>query len=54
MRVNLTHNNNIKTFDDVVRHVEIEKDQLLAEKPVSEAFISYTKCKEHMALNIKK
>ena len=34
MRVNLTHNDNIKTFDDVARHVELDEDKLLAEKPV--------------------
>ena len=34
MRVNLTHNDNIKTFDDVTRHVELEKDRLLTEKLV--------------------
>ena len=34
MRVNLTHNNNNKTFDDVARHVELEEDRLLVEKPV--------------------
>ena len=39
MYVNLTHNNNIKTFDDVARHVELEKDRLIAEKPVQEAFM---------------
>ena len=34
MRVNLTHNDNIKTFDDVARYVELEENCLLAEKPV--------------------
>jgi len=43
MRVNLTHNDNIKTFDDVAHHVELQKDRLHAEKPVNEAFISETK-----------
>ena len=37
MRVNLTHNDNIKTFDDVAHHVELEEDRLLVEKPVQEA-----------------
>ena len=37
--VNLTHNDNIKTFDDVAHHVELEKDHLLAEKPIQEAFM---------------
>ena len=39
MLVNLTHNDNIKTFDDVTHHVELEKDRLLAEKPVQKAFM---------------
>jgi len=43
MRVNLTHNDNIKTFDDVAHHVELKEDRLHAEKLVNEAFISETK-----------
>ena len=34
MRVKLTHNENIKIFDDVACHVELEEDRLLAEKLV--------------------
>ena len=34
MRVNLTHNDNIKTFDDIARHVQLKEDRLLVEKPV--------------------
>ena len=43
MRVNLTHNENIKTFDDVARHVELEEDRLLSEKPANEAFMTESK-----------
>ena len=32
LRINLTHNDNIKTFDDVAGHVELEEDCLLADK----------------------
>ena len=39
MCVNFTYNDNIKTFDNVVYHVEFEEDQLLTEKPVQEAFM---------------
>ena len=46
MRVNLTHNDNIKTFDDVARHVELEEDCLLVEKPVQEAFMTENKKRE--------
>ena len=43
MRVNLTHNDNIKTFDDVACHVELEQDRLLVEKPVQKAFMTENK-----------
>ena len=33
MRVNLTYNN-IKTFDDVARHVELKESRFLTEKPI--------------------
>jgi hypothetical protein len=43
MRVNFTHNDNIKTFDDVAHHVKFKEGRFHAEKPVNEAFISKTK-----------
>ena len=43
MSVNLTHNDNIKTFDDVACHVELEEDRLLVEKPIQEAFMTENK-----------
>ena len=45
-RVNLTHNDNIKIFDDVTHHVKLEEDRLFAEKPVQEAFMTKTKLQE--------
>jgi len=44
--VNLAHNDNIKTFYDVARHVELEEDRLHAEKLINEAFISETKMRD--------
>ena len=43
MSVNLTHNENIKTFDDVARHVELEEDRLLSKKPANEDFMTESK-----------
>ena len=40
MRVNLTCNDNIKTFDDVACHLELEEDRLLADKPAGEIFMT--------------
>ena len=46
LHVKLTHNDNIKTFDDVARHIELEKDRVLAEKPIQEAFMTKNKSQE--------
>ena len=54
MRANLTHNDNIKTFDDVAHHVEPEEDQLHAEKPVNEPFIFETKMRRAYGFKYKK
>ena len=32
LRINLTYNDNIKTFDDVAGHVKLEEDRLLTDK----------------------
>ncbi|MBW0583023.1 hypothetical protein O181_122738 [Austropuccinia psidii MF-1] len=38
MKVHLTHNENIKTFEDAMRHLELEEDRLLAAKPDAELY----------------
>ena len=38
--INLTHNYNIKTFDDVTRLVELEEDCLLADKSIGQDYIT--------------
>ena len=39
---NLTHNENIKTFDDVARHLELEVEHLEAAKPISSMHVVET------------
>ena len=39
---NLTHNENIKTFDDVARHLELEAEHLEAAKPISSVHMAET------------
>ena len=43
LRINLTHNDNIKTFDGLSQHVELEEDCLLADKPVGQAYMTESK-----------
>lgn len=40
LKVNLTHNDNIKTFAGVARHVELEDERLGAAKAVPNAFVA--------------
>ncbi|PWA47627.1 hypothetical protein CTI12_AA497560 [Artemisia annua] len=40
MKLNLTHNGNIKTFDDVSRHLELEEDRLGSEQNDIEAYVA--------------
>ncbi|KAH0747420.1 hypothetical protein KY285_009077 [Solanum tuberosum] len=40
LKVNLTHNDSIKTFSDVARHVELEDERLGATKAASNAFVA--------------
>jgi hypothetical protein len=40
MSQNLTHNENIKTFDDVSRHLELEAERLEAAKPNNSAYLA--------------
>ena len=42
LRINLTHNN-IKNFDDVARHVELEEDHLLLDNPNGETYMIESK-----------
>ena len=39
---NLTHNENIKTFDDVAHHLELEAERLDATKPISSVHMAKT------------
>ena len=54
MRVNLTYNESIKTFDDVARHVELEEEQLLSEPPTEEAFVAGLSSKKRSGLKRKR
>ena len=38
--MHLTHNKEIKTFDDVVRHLELEEDKLESSKPELETYVA--------------
>ncbi|KAG6676456.1 uncharacterized protein LOC122296274 isoform X2 [Carya illinoinensis] len=42
MSQNLTHNENIKDFDDVSRHLELEAERLEAAKPNHTAYVANT------------
>ena len=37
MKIQMTHNDNVKTFEDISRHLELEDERLEAAKPFNEA-----------------
>ena len=40
MKVNMTHNENIKTFTNIARHLELEDKRLEAAKPDAQAYVA--------------
>ena len=47
IRVNLTNNDNIKTFDVVACHVELKEDPLHTKEPIDEVFMSEKMCRTY-------
>ena len=39
MVVNMTHNQNVKTFDDIVCHLELEAKRLMVARPNEQAYV---------------
>ena len=40
MVVNITHNESVKTFDDIVRHLELEVEQLVGARSNEQAYVA--------------
>ena len=40
MKTHLTHNENIKTLEDAMRHLELEEDRLLATKTSIDVYMA--------------
>ena len=40
MVVNMTHNESVKTFDDIVRYLELEVEQLMVARPNEQAHVA--------------
>ena len=40
MKVHFTHNTEIKTFDDAIRHLELEKNWMESSRPDTEAYVA--------------
>ena len=46
LHINLTHSDNINTFDDAAQHVKLEEDCLLVDKPSGQVYVTKSKRKE--------
>ncbi|XP_070049220.1 uncharacterized protein [Nicotiana tomentosiformis] len=54
LKVNLTHNDNIKTFADVAHHVELEDERLGAAKDLPNAFVAESSSTKRSSFKHKK
>ena len=53
MKVNMTHNENIKTFADISRHLKLEDERLEAVKPDAQAYVAASSSKNVHAFKRK-
>ena len=53
MKVNMTHNENIKTFADIARHLELEDERLEAAKPDAQAYVAASSSKNILGFKRK-
>ena len=53
MKVNMTHNENIKTFADIARHLELEDERLEAAKPDAQAYVAASSSKNILVFKRK-
>ena len=42
MVMNMTHNESVKTFDDIVHHLELEVERLVVARPNEQAYVVIT------------
>nr|GEU40177.1 zinc finger, CCHC-type [Tanacetum cinerariifolium] len=54
LKLNLTHNDNMKTFDDVSRHFELKEDHLGSEQNDTEAYVAESSWRKKLTLNATK
>ena len=44
--MNMTHNDNIRTFDDIAHHLELEAKRLEAARPNAQAYVTESSSKK--------
>ena len=54
MKINMTHNDNIKTFDDIARHVELEDERLEVAKASGQLYMAESSKRKGWKRNFKK
>ena len=54
LKVNLTHNDSIKTFNDAARHVELEDERLSVAKSMTGAFVAESSSMKSKGLKRKR
>ena len=50
----MTHNESVKTFEDIVRHLELEAERLVASGPTEQAYMAETSSQKKIGFKCKK
>ena len=50
MVVNMTHNESVKTFDDIVRHLELEVEPVMVARPDEQAYVVESSSRKNLWL----
>ena len=53
MVVNMTHNESVKTFDDIVRHLELEVERLMVIRPNEQVYVVESSLRKTFDFNHK-
>ena len=53
MKINMTHNDNIKTFNDIKHHLELEDDRLKAAKTSNQLYMANSKLQKALGFKHK-
>lgn len=54
MKINMTYNDNVKKFDDISCHIELEDEHLEADKSLGQLYMAELACAKAWVLSVRR